>query len=281
MKFVFERPRQLRIARNPPIKAYLIILSTRSPELGNENNMNSTFKPKISKIKYHAIGSIVFVSEALFVLFILFSNWENSVSGFIMCIISLVVLSMGIYFLLLCFMSILRLTDSGIYYHQPLYSVCCKWENIENIVITKDGFRIHFNNEADIQEPRVARLFFGNGSIPIEIFINKYDNYEIWESNPILHELQNHLPNIAQNVIEGILNRSAEGERYEWQHPFSINFVNPEGPQLTIHGSQIGFEWWVLGTPWVNAVDRERISPLLTPSTHPTKTSGKHLFNTA
>lgn len=133
-------------------------------------------------------------------VWILFSPRVSLEMKLFLGVFTLLCLFYGVYFFAFPLFTRLEVSDSGVSYFQPLYSVFCEWKDLSGLRITQDHLYLAFNDNAKVNGSILEKIFVGRQSVPLEIFVNRFDELENWFREPVLLELQKYIPNLADEV---------------------------------------------------------------------------------
>jgi len=94
---------------------------------------------------------------------------------------------LGIYHLAFAITSSISITETGIYYQKPFFSVFCQWKYTK-IGFTENDIYLFFDETAIVHRHLLERFPYGRRSneIPLHLFIKNWRNDANWENEEIL-----------------------------------------------------------------------------------------------
>jgi len=162
--------------------------------------MVQTFKPQIKKMGIYFLVSCMMLLGDVMLVWILFSPKVSLEMKLLLGVFSLLCLFYGFYFFAFPLFTRLEISNSGVSYFQPLYSVFCEWKDLSGVRFTKDHLYLTFSEHVKVNDSIFERILIGRRRIPLEIFVNRFTELENWLREPILLELQKYIPNLADEV---------------------------------------------------------------------------------
>lgn len=163
-----------------------------------------TYKPQIKKMGIYFLGSCIMLFGEVMLVWILFSPRVSLEMKLFLGVFTLLCLFYGVYFFAFPLFTRLEVSDSGVSYFQPLYSVFCEWKDLSGVIFTKDHLFLTFSKHVKVNDSIFARILIGRRRIPLEIFVNRFNELENWLREPVLLELQKYIPNLAEEVKRAI-----------------------------------------------------------------------------
>ena len=165
---------------------------------------NQKFKPTIRSITNKVLSSLFMllgVSLTIWFLIIPDIHIVIKVILFLFCILWATYL---IFFVLYPFLSELTISDSGISYSQPFFSVFCDWNSIAEVIYTPQRLELIFNQNATVKDIFLIKKIIPQKNIPLHFFVNEFTRKENWTSEKVLVSIKKYLPNVAENILSTI-----------------------------------------------------------------------------
>lgn len=110
---------------------------------------------------------------------------------------------LGIYHITFAINSSISITETGIYYQKPFFSVYCQWK-CTKIGYTENDIYIFFDETAIVHRHLLERFPYGHRSfeIPLHLFIKNWQNDASWKNEKILILLNLVYPFLKKNIME-------------------------------------------------------------------------------
>ncbi len=167
----------------------------------SEELENQIFKPTRRSMTNKALSSFFMLLGVFFAIrFLLMPEiyFGIKILLFLFCILWAIYL---LFFVLYPLLSELIISDSGITYSQPFFSVFCDWNSITEVIYTQNHLELIFNQNAKVKDIFIVNKIIPQKNIPLHFFVNEFTRKENWTTEIVLVTLKKYLPDIAENII--------------------------------------------------------------------------------
>ncbi len=141
------------------------------------------------KTKFFMLGTFLIFGSALGLLFCI-SNIYSIIITIIISSLSAVGMLIGFFYLSSIKKSSLKISESGIVFTYPFGVNESQWDKITEADVNSQVFRLYFVKNTQKRTNIINSLFFyKDNEIPIDHFIENWQNEIKWEEDPLLLSL--------------------------------------------------------------------------------------------
>lgn len=154
--------------------------------------MNRIFRPTFTTMLTFFLGHLMGWIGLLLIIWLFFnsSNILEKIVSILFVIPYIFVISITIIYPI---RAQLCISDTGITYQHPYFTIFCSWSDIQAIEPTYDGLILRYNEMLLQYKSSYIRKNLNN-TIPISNFVKSYRKRKDWEDDYILSTLKKRIP---------------------------------------------------------------------------------------
>ena len=138
-----------------------------------------------------------------FILMYIIMIWLAKYAVFLLPF-AIIGIAFGIYNLCFAFLTRINLTESGIAYHAPGFSIYCDWHDLTGFGFSRHGVSVITGNNISVSSPKILRWLIGtkDNDIPLFYFMDPPDKNGNFYWNNILYDIKKFAPYLVEKEIK-------------------------------------------------------------------------------
>jgi len=162
------------------------------------------FKPTFNVLLNKLFGGGILLLGVIFITWLLFSP---KIRVEVKVLLTVMLFPSLYYFIddvLYSYSAYLIVSNLGIKYSEPYFSVTCDWNDITGIVYTNTHLELMYNKNARINQFTIIKKLSSTKNVPLHNFIKEFRKKENWQTDPLLLSIEKHIPNISNEILNTI-----------------------------------------------------------------------------